>query len=199
MTEKPAEKKHLPTGDEPPKGYEALSVNQEDNGFKVSYVMFNHLARSEHAEIEALRKKALEVIDDYQGLTNEPLSLGSEVNIIKDADDENKMLALVYIDKKLVGYSLVIEGWPQPSKWLIQHMIIDPDMRRQGIGTAIVHSIEQYALESEVAADAVYAIPLQESSRKFWQELGYTVEVSRLFINLADTDQEFVVYCKALD
>lgn len=192
-------KKILPTGEEPPKGYETLSFEAVDTSApQVDFVMFKHLARSERAEIDALRKKALEFVEHYLGLSNQPLSIEREVNIIKEVDDSNKMFALVRMDKNLVGYSLVVVGWPEPCKWLIQHMIIDPEMRGKGVGTAIVKGIEQYALENEVAADAIFAIPIQESGIKFWQDMGYTVEASRFLVKVADVDHEMVVYHKAL-
>jgi len=198
MDEKQTAKKHLPTGEEPRKGYETLVENTEDNAFKVSFVMYNHLASSERSEIEALRKKALNLVQDYLGLTNEPLSLEKEAYLIKDVVDENKMFALVYVNKKLAGYSLVVVGWPEPCKWLIQHMIIDPDMRSLGIGSTIVTSIEQYALESDVSADSILAVPVQESGRRFWQDNGYTVEASRYLVNVANVDHELIVYHKEL-
>ena len=191
-------KKHLPTGEEPRKGYETLVENPEDNAFKVSFVMYNHLARSERSEIEALRSKALSLVQQYLGLTNTPLSLEKEAYLIKDVADDNKMFALVYVNKKLVGYSLVVVGWPEPCRWLIQHMIIDPDMRQLGIGSAIVKSIEQYALESDVAADSIFAVPVQESGKRFWQDNGYTVEASRFLVNVANVDHELIVYHKEL-
>ena len=199
MNEQQAPKKHLPTGDEPRKGYETLAEKPENSGLKVSFVMYTHLASTERAEIEALRGKALNLVHDYVGLTDEPLSLEKEASIIKDVADDNKMFALAYDNKKLVGYSLVVVGWPEPCKWLIQHMIIDPDMRQQGVGSTIVQSIEHHALESEVAADAIFAVPVQESGRQFWQARGYTVEASRFLIKAANTHHERVVYRKALE
>jgi len=198
MDEKQTVKKQLPTGDEPRKGYETLATGPEEGGFRVSFVMYKHLARTEQVEIEALRNKALGLVQNYRGLTNEPLSLEKEASIIKDVVDENKMFALVHDNKSLVGYSLVVVGWPEPSKWLIQHMIIDPDMRHKGIGSAIVQSIEQYALESDIAADSIFAVPVQESGRHFWQENGYTVEAARFLINVAEVDHELIVYRKEL-
>lgn len=199
MSENKPVKTQLPTGEEPPKGYETLEFNKvEDSNLRVDFVMLSHLARSEQAEIDALRNKALAPVQDYIGLSNEPLPLEREVGIIQDVDDSNKMFALVYKEKKLVGYSLVVIGWPEKCKWLIQHMIIDPDMRNQGIGTAIVRGIENYAQESEVAADAIFAVPIQESGKVFWQNNGYTVEAARFLIKISDADHEIIVYHKAL-
>lgn len=199
MSEEKPVKTHLPTGEEPPKGYETLAFDKVDETEpQVRFVMFSQMARSEHAEINNLRTKALQSVQNYLGLSNEPLSIENEVSIIADVDDSNKMFALVYLDKKLVGYSLVVIGWPERGKWLIQHMIIDPDMRNKGIGTAIVKGIERFAQESEVAADAIFAIPVQESGKIFWQDNGYTVEAARFLVKVADVDHEIIVYHKAL-
>lgn len=200
MDKMQAGKKQLPTGDEPPKGYETLVKEKKDSGATtIEFVMYSQMARSERALIEALRNKSLEQVRTYTGLTNEPLALEREVHIVEQVPDINKMFALAYTDARLVGYSLVVIGWPEPWQWLIQHMIIDPDMRGRGIGTAIVRGIERYAQESEVAADSIFAVPVQESGRKFWQDIGYTVEAARFLVPFAgDVNHEIVVYHKAL-
>jgi GNAT superfamily N-acetyltransferase len=199
VSEQQDKKRHLPTGDEPPKGYETLAFDKvEDDKPRVSFVLYSQLARSERAEIDELRTRAFAAVQEYLGLSNEPLTIEREVRIIDEVDDSNKMFALVFLNKRLVGYSLVVIGWPESCKWLIQHMIIDPAMRGRGIGTAIVRSIEQYAQESEVATNAIFAIPVQESGRKFWQDNGYTVEAQRFMVKGASVDHELIMYCKAL-
>lgn len=199
MSDEKPTKTHLPTGEEPPKGYETLAFDKvEETGPQVNFVMFNHLARSERAEIDLLRQKALESVQNYTGLSNEPLSIEREVGLVSDIDDSEKMFALVHINKKLTGYALVVIGWPESCKWLIQHMIIDPEMRGQGVGTAIVKGVERYAQESKVAADAIFAVPVQESGKVFWQDNGYTVEAARFPLKVANVDHDIIVYHKAL-
>ncbi len=202
MDEKQVTKKHLPTGEEPPKGYETLEfekVGPAAGETVITFVMYSQLARSERAVIEALRNKSLENVRQYTGLTNEPLSIEREVGIVQAVEDFSKMFALAYCDNQLVGYALVVIGWPKSCQWLIQHMIIDPDQRGRGIGTAIIKGIEQYAQESEVAADSIFAVPVQESGRKFWQDIGYTVEAARFLVPVAgEVDHEIIVYHKAL-
>lgn len=199
MSKEQTTKIQLPTGEEPPKGYETLSFfKEEEGGLKVEFVMYSHLARSERAEIEALRTKAFESVRNYIGLSDEPLTIEREVDLISSVENHKKMFALSFFEKRLVGYSLVVCGWPEPCKWLIQHMIIDPDMRNKGVGTTIVKNVERYAGESEVAADAIFAIPVQESGMTFWQDNGYTVEAARFHIKQAEVDREVVIYHKPL-
>ena len=108
------------------------------------------------------------------------------------------MLARAYFGKRLAGYALVVLGWPQSSHWLIQHMIIDPERRNIGIGTAILQNIEQYALESEIDASGILAVPIQQSGEVFWKNHGYTAEAFRQQIKVADVDHEIIVYCNEL-
>ncbi|MDR2672759.1 MAG: GNAT family N-acetyltransferase [Coriobacteriales bacterium] len=192
-------KKSMPTGEEPPKGYETLvSTRASEDAIRIDLVAYTHLARGEKTEIEALRTKALSKVNFYTGLSNTPLTFENEANIIPDRHDSDKMLARAYADKCLVGYALIIMGWPERSYWLIQHMIIDPSKRNLGIGTAIIQSIEQYALDSEVDTSSILAIPVQQSGREFWSRHGYTAEAFRQLIKIADVDHEIVVYHKEL-
>ena len=77
-------------------------------------------------------------------------------------------------------------------------MIIDPQCRNIGIGTAILKNIEQYALESEVDASSILAIPIQQSGKEFWKNHGYTAEAFRQHVKVANVDHEISVYRKEL-
>jgi GNAT superfamily N-acetyltransferase len=88
--------------------------------------------------------------------------------------------------------------WPAAGEWVIQHMIIDPGHRGQGIGSTIVGTVERYALGSEVDATSIFAIPVQKSGTGFWNDMGYTVETGRRPIKIADLDHELIIYRKEL-
>ena len=198
MSSRRPTKKQLPTGEEPRRGFETLVKKDKNEPFKVGFVMLSHLSSTEKAEIEMLREKSLGLVRNYTGLSNEPLSLEKETRVIAGVDEADQMFALAYLNKMLAGYALITTGWPAVGEWVIQHMIIDPDLRHRGIGSAIVKSIEQHALESSVAADAIRAIPVQESGRSFWQDIGYTVEAGVFPLTVDDVDHEVVVYKKIL-
>jgi GNAT superfamily N-acetyltransferase len=191
--------KPLPTGEEPPKGYETLvNLGTIDDSLRVNMVLVSQLANAEKTQIENMRTRALKSVQQFLGLSNTPLPLEDETGIIPDKEASDKMFVRAYIGKELVGYALIIIGWPEKTQWLIQHMIINPDYRFKGIGSAIVENIEQYALESEVDTSSIFAIPIQESGAEFWKHHGYTVESSRHLIRVADVDHELIVYHKAL-
>lgn len=190
----------LPTGEEPPKGFETLVNNDPTpkDGLRIDCVFLSQLSAIELAEIETLRGKALDTISNLVGLSNEALSFENETNLIPDKSPSDKMLFRAYKDGWLAGYALVINGWPNPCEWVIQHMIIDPKYRLQGIGSTIVSTIEKYALSSEIEATSIFAIPLEKKGKDFWSFVGYTVEMHRRIIKIAGLNHELVIYRKEL-
>jgi GNAT superfamily N-acetyltransferase len=189
----------LPTGEEPPKGYESLvGVGEDDGALHINCVFLSQLAHIEKAEIESLRKKALEAVRNLTGLANGTMSFEDEVNIIPGRDASDKLLFRAYRHKDLQGYALVHMGWPQPGEWAIQHMIIDPANRLQGIGTSIVHAVEDYAQHSDVDATCLFAIPVQQSGASFWNKLGYSEVAGSQSVRVAGVNHDLLMYRNSL-
>jgi GNAT superfamily N-acetyltransferase len=188
----------MPTGEEPPKGYESLVAKPKIEGVEVKGVFVTQLAKNERFEIESVRAKALSSIRSPTGLTNEVLTFEDEINIIPDKSTSDKMLFLARCDSTLAGYALVIIGWPQPATWTIQHMIINPGNRLRGIGTTIVQQVENYALSSAVASENIFAIPIEREGTGFWKFLGYTVETGRLPVRIGGLNRELMICRKEL-
>jgi len=189
----------LPTGEEPPKGYESLmTAKPNDDGVSVDCVFISQLAQIEYAEIEAMRKLAFVGIDTLVGLTNDVISFEREINILPGKENSDKLLFRAHIGKVLTGYALVVMGWPQKDSWVIQHLVINPEYRLKGVGSSIVARIENFAIRSEVEAARIYAIPLEESGEQFWKRLGYTVETARLPLKTTELDHELVLFRKEL-
>ncbi|MCL1846490.1 MAG: GNAT family N-acetyltransferase [Coriobacteriia bacterium] len=189
----------LPTGEEPPKGFESLMRNRSMiDGLRVDCAFVSQLAKIEFSEIETMRKLALSGINMLVGLTNEVISFEEEISILPGKEASDKLLFRAYWGKDLTGYALVVFNWPQKGAWVIQHLVIHPDFRLQGIGSSIVARIENFALRSEVEATSIFAIPLEERGVQFWQSLGYVFESGRQPIKIADLDHELVLYSKNL-
>jgi ribosomal protein S18 acetylase RimI-like enzyme len=191
--------KPLPTGDEPPKGYESI-INRKPQveGLRVDCAFISQLARIERAEIEAMRKLAFSGIDSLVGLTNEVIPFERELNLLPGKENSDKLLFRAYQGKTLVGYALVVIGWPDKGEWVIQHLIINPTFRRQGVGSAIVRKAEKFALDSEVEAKSIFAVPVEERGTRFWEDMGYVIETERLPIKISDLDHELLLYRKEL-
>jgi ribosomal protein S18 acetylase RimI-like enzyme len=191
--------KPLPTGEEPPKGYESLvSRRQQPADLRVDCAFISQLARIELAEINAMRSRAFSGIHSLIGLTNEVISFEKEISILPGKEASDKLLFRAYREKTLVGYALVVIGWPDKDAWVIQHLVIDPNFRQQGVGSTIVRKVEKFALQSEVAAASVFAVPLEKRGVLFWQNLGYSEELNRPSVKATDLDHDLILYHKKL-
>jgi GNAT superfamily N-acetyltransferase len=191
--------KPLPTGEEPPRGYESiLSKKPQVAGLRVDCAFISQLAKIERAEIEAMRKRAFSGVGSLVGLTDEVTSFEQEINILPGKEASSKLLFRAYQDKTLTGYALVVIGWPDKSGWVIQHLIIDPEFRLKGVGSTIVRKVEEFALRSEVEATGLFAIPLEERGVRFWQDLGYSAENERSPVKVAGLDRSPIIFRKDL-
>jgi GNAT superfamily N-acetyltransferase len=190
----------LPTGEEPPKGYETVVRLGADNAtIHVHGSLLSQLSRGELREIESLRQKALLKINEFMGVTKVPEPFETEKEVIPNKTTSDKMIFRARLEHSLVGYGFVVIGWPEPASWLIQHMIIDPTYRLRGIGTALVDKIELYALDSDIDAASIYAIPIQKSGIDFWRSRGYTKASETHMVHFNHLDHELVVYSKEIE
>ncbi|MCL2883774.1 MAG: GNAT family N-acetyltransferase [Coriobacteriia bacterium] len=190
----------MPTGEEAPPGYELFNQKQAaPTDIIVNSVFVSQLAEIEVVELEQLRQLAMRGIVESIGTTHEDLSFEEELNILPGTDDSDRMLFRAYRDHRLVGYALLVIGWPKREDWVIQHMIINPENRLQGIGTAIVSTVESYARHSQ-SPDKVClsAIPIDQSGRSFWALRGYTDEPATYQVPIAGEVKEILVVKKCL-
>lgn len=191
----------LPTGEEPRKGFESImdQSTKDPEEIIIDCVIVSQVAPLEVSEIEALRSKAFDIFTDHSGLARKPLSFNYETSIWPEGKTaSDKVLFRAYKRKRLIGYALVIIGWPSPTEWTIQHLVIDPEMRLKGVGSSIVAKIEKYAKSAKVSATSIIAIPLEKKGSNFWDYNGYNNETHRQEIRIGGLDREVVVYKKEL-
>jgi|GEM_PF-1605779 len=193
----------LPTGQEKPKGYEAVYAADAKSNVTISSdcVLASQLSQSELAEIAELRTRALKAASDRLGVGYEDFTFEREVNLWPEGKTlSDKMIFRYYREGALRGYALVVIGWPAAGEWAIQHLIIDPDMTRQGIGSAIVEKIERFARDSTAVATSMVAVPIEPGDGgSFWNSLGYSDESSRRTVRLRDKNYDVILYRKKLD
>ncbi|MDR0888895.1 MAG: GNAT family N-acetyltransferase [Coriobacteriales bacterium] len=188
----------LPTGEEPPKGFETLIETRSGEGLRIDCVLVSQLSHLELREVKDLRNKALARIMDAAGVMNEHIDFEDEVGLVPDKDVYDKLLFRAYYAGALVGGALVFMGYPQNGQWSIMHIIIDPDCEFGGIRSGLVDVIEQYARDSKAASTSIFAIPLVRKGMGFWEEMGYVEKTSEEPIRIAGLDHELVVYNKEL-
>lgn len=192
----------LPTGQEKPKGYEAVYEDDARNSVLVSIdcVLASQLSSSEIGELKELRTRALEPAARRLQIPFEEFTFEREINLWPEGKTlSDKMVFRYYRSGELCGYALVIIGWPHSDEWAIQHLIIEPSMALQGIGSAIVKTVERYAYDSTAVATSMVAIPVEpDKGGSFWTMLGYADESGRKTIRVRDKDYDVILYRKTM-
>ena len=168
--------KPLPTGQEPPRGYEALlaDLGKDYDALRIDRVAATQLSSLEKREIKRIRDKAFALLRTASGAAELGFSFEDELALWprgKDASD--KLIYRGYYEGALCGYAVVVTGWPEPSSWTIQHIVVDPDYRHRGGGLYVVRAIEQDILETTEGIDELVSFPLALTDNGFWPNLGF--------------------------
>ncbi len=186
----------LPTGDEPPKGFERYVEDKwraaSRTGVQIGYVGMNQLSRPEIVELEKLRDRALENFMSATGHELHPLPIEEELELAPEGKSiSDKLLFRAYNDGTLVAYAHVIMGWPKSDEWAIEQLLLDPVHRLQGIGSRLIAEVEEVARTAEVKATSILSLPTRPDSESFWKHVGYTDKTEELAEDLGNA-KDFV-------
>jgi GNAT superfamily N-acetyltransferase len=81
------------------------------------------------------------------------------------------------LDKKkaLVGLLDTLRGYPQEGTWWIRLLLLEPQVRSQGLGEKVVQALAQYA-QASGAHDLMLGV-VEDNGRayKFWSKVGFAL------------------------
>lgn len=175
---------HMPTGEEPPKGFEKLYDERRSlpkaGALTIDYVSVSQLASMEKIEIEQLRQRAGKHYTEQTGKEPDSVEFEEALNFVpKGKTVSDKLIFRAYSGKYLAGYAQVICGWPNPDEWTIMALIVDPSFRNIGIGHHIIVAVEEAAKVATINTNHLYAIPTLVVAPNFWSNFGFDDEIDR--------------------
>ncbi len=164
----------IPTNDNMADAYEmVLRGSMPKSGVKVTRVSATQLSSLELREIEGVRKIAIEKIRDIVGDRGFEFTFAHEMDLWpREKTPSDKLVFRCYSDGQLVGYALVVRGWPDSSRWTIQHLILHPGHRGMGYGSALIAGVEKDALDTTQTVNEIMVVPLRPTS-EFFDGVGY--------------------------
>ncbi|MGI6217074.1 MAG: GNAT family N-acetyltransferase [Coriobacteriales bacterium] len=193
-------KKPMPTGNEMPEGFDLVYKEAEiTSGLKIDRVSATQLSKLEIVELDLVRETAIEAIREIVGQRGFDFTLERELEIWPEGmNPSDKLIFRAYVDASIVGYTLVVRGWPNRNAWTIQHLIIRPEVKRKGIGTQLLMAVERDALNTTERTDEIFAVPISHSNDGFWTSLGYS-DSGKLDIPITRLGtREFECFCKKI-
>lgn len=168
--------KPLPTGEEPAMGFEDLleDLRRDLDSPYVSRVAATQLSSLEKRELDRIREDAITLFKGATGLAWVDISLEDELNLWpREKDLSDKLIYRSYHDGALRGYALVVTGWPEPTSWTVQHVIVDPSYRLKGAGMGLVQAIEDDMRKTTEGIETLQAFPFAFTDNGFWGSLGF--------------------------
>jgi len=112
------------------------------------------------------------------GLTFRPEGRDSRERMVREIDSPSKVFLVAELQGELVGSLL---GTTDGRKGWINRLAVRPDLRRQGVGRALMQEIER---RFEAMGLLVFASLIEEensASREFFDDMGYEVDLGVLY------------------
>ncbi len=130
------------------------------------------------ADVGLVRDLFVRCEDYFQILTgappreNEALLLFEE-GIPPEFDPGVRTIEGIWAGRKLVGLLDALRDYPDDRAWWLGLLLVDPAVRRSGIGRATVQAFEGRALDLEYDSVELGVVESNTSARAFWTALGY--------------------------
>ncbi|MBN1947492.1 MAG: GNAT family N-acetyltransferase [Bradymonadales bacterium] len=125
-----------------------------------------------------------ESVDYYRLITGAPPG-PAEANFLFHATPEGTRPQDKYVvgcvdpEGNLFGVIDLVPDYPQPATWTLGLLLLAPDRRRKGLGSAIYSTFEQWAAEQRAQQVELAIAEQNTAAYDFWRHIGFE-EIERL-------------------
>lgn len=144
------------------------------DGLTITCVTLDQLGEKDVEQLDAARTRALDAFEEANGIDLSRKPIKEELDHLPDGlTPLDKLILRAYEGDSLVAYAHVLCGWPLPTEWTVEQLILDPQHRLQGIGTKVIEEIESLASSAEIRTTSILSVPTRPGAASFWNALGY--------------------------
>ncbi|AFY29470.1 GNAT family N-acetyltransferase [Cyanobium gracile] len=142
-----------------------------------SAICFRPLSLADHQRLENL---CLACSDFFACIEGQPGGRETAAELLgplaPDVSSGEKSLVGVEIDGELVGVVELLAGFPGPQEWYIGLLLLRPDRRGAGAGTAIWQHLRQRMTQEGATSVRLIVQHQNPRARRFWERQGFAVE-----------------------
>ena len=144
---------------------------------------------SPHLEPFSVRRLTIGDIDAMQGLLDQCLDYmllvdGHAANLASTKEDfqfvppnasqEDKYVYGILDEKKtLMGLLDSLRGYPEPGTWWIGLLLLEPQVRSQGLGEKIIKAFARYAKTNRAQVLMLGVVEENQRAYQFWSKMGF--------------------------
>ncbi len=88
-------------------------------------------------------------------------------------DPQQKLVVGVYREQRLVAFHEWIKDRHEAGEWLLSLLIVDRDLRREGLGRRIMNEFEAYLRERDVHCVLLGVVEGNTPAGSFWSSMNY--------------------------
>jgi ribosomal protein S18 acetylase RimI-like enzyme len=97
---------------------------------------------------------------------------------------DRKLLIGLRRDGELAGVLELLQGYPDPQTWYLGLLLLSPDLRRAGLGSAVYDATRRWAAEHHARRIQLVVQEQNPSAHAFWRAMGFR-EIGRAVQQLA--------------
>jgi GNAT superfamily N-acetyltransferase len=95
---------------------------------------------------------------------------------------EDQLVIGYWRDGKLMGVAALLRHYPNETDWYLGFLLLDPSIRRRGLGRTIYKAIERWSAQRGARRMLLAVLDCNDTALEFWRALGFkavrTVEAS---------------------
>lgn len=95
-----------------------------------------------------------------------------------DKNSKDKHVLGIFDNVNLIGVIDLVENYPSKHEWIIGLMLIDPNVRGEGLGQKVHEVLEEISKKGQANKLRIGVVEQNKAALKFWKNVGYT-EIKR--------------------
>jgi RimJ/RimL family protein N-acetyltransferase len=127
------------------------------------------------AELQDLYERCSDYHEMHEGFATRPSAGADELAMLPPGrSQEDKFSIGIYESTgPLIAYLDIVRGYPVENEWWIGLLMLDPEVRANGLGTRIFEAARDWAFSQ--GGQSIYLAVLEENKRaeRFWRRQGF--------------------------
>lgn len=136
-------------------------------------VSLRELAAPDLDELQALFERCVDYFELHEGRATTPTEARDEWSAVPDGTPRSQKHVVGLFAPDLAGVVEVVRDWPRPATWNIGLLLLDPGVRRRGLGTRALAAVDAWARRTGADRLRITVNTANTGGLAFWRRHGF--------------------------